>query len=284
MDEIETPIEMVPVSPDMVAPPPPADLARMWTLLRIAVAIAALVFAGLLARAQHSVVAQRSGGQVQALLNARSAAVERDEAIAERNAAIAELEELRAEAPAAGSTVMTARLAGYLDQIDVQAKAARALLVNAPEPDVQQAGAQIDAMRMTLGQAQSYLLPPTPAPTPKPGAGDDGAATPHTTPTLFEGGARLRPIPANLVVPDAPSAAAPAAEPPAALPPEALRVAPDRSFLTTILLGIVAALLLTAIAMVFVTRDPRLHRWGNEAIKLLLGVSVGMAATLFVAF
>src|SRR5690349_12623261 len=74
----------------------PADMSRVYTVIRIAIGAIALALAFWLAL-ENDAAYKRWGDMIfQARLEASAAAEERDRAVAERNAAIAELEDLRA--------------------------------------------------------------------------------------------------------------------------------------------------------------------------------------------
>ncbi|MBO9711847.1 hypothetical protein [Sphingomonas sp.] len=278
MDEVDREADLLPVvqpsgapGGDALSEMAPADLARMWELVRIAVGALALLAALLLTNAQRTRTEVQSASAIQTVLDARAIQAERDQALLERNQAIAELEELRAASPTSGADAVTLRLSGYLGTIDQQAGQARSLLSGIADPQAQQAGVQLDNLRETLSQAQQYLSAGV---APPPADGATPAARPSPSAYFPDEAPAVKLIPASLTGPARAAAA-----------PPALPKPPSQTRFTAMLalLGLMGLAFLIATGTVFVSRDERAQRWASEANKILCGLFVGIALTLFVA-
>jgi hypothetical protein len=252
----------------------PADLTRVFAVARIAIAAIALAAAVWLAFDNQDKYRRWAETIFQAKLEASAATEERDQAVAERNAAIAELEDLRAgkAVEGLGGAGLT-RVDGYLAAIEKRTDGLRELSVGREPIAPDRLLAELNAIRETAGEARKYLQTSGEPGTGEPPLGDAAPprdAAPGLRPSTWipdEAPARL--IPASLNTAAAP-AAPPAVETAPTLVPQ------TRFYIVLGMLGLLGLTFLIAVVAVFTTRNARKHAFATDTIKTLLGFFIGV--------
>jgi len=254
----------------------PADLTRLITVARIALGAVALALAVWLAFGSYDKYRAQAEAVFAAQFEARQAAAERDVAVAERNAALGELEELRAGQGKTGlSGAGLARLDSYLAEIEKNAEAAHSVALDGDTVKSAAVLPTLKAIRETAGEARKYILASEGVPGATGGPGRDalpaGDAKPALTPSSWnpeEPPARL--IPASL------SANAAVAPVPPVEAPGVISDARLKLYVVLGMLGILGVTFLIAVIAVFTTRNARKHAFATDTIKTLLGFFIGV--------
>ena len=265
----------------------PADMSRVFNLMRIVVGLLALAVAVWLAFGSYE--AARRAAEAASVVRSEGTGIaeERDQVLAERNTLIAQLEELRAEKGVSGLTgAGLTRLDDYLAAIEEQTDTLRVAVVTATPPTPEQLLKQLNAIRGTADEARKYLQ--ASAAPPVPGAAPPDNGTPALTPSSWQPSE----APARLIKANLAQAPAPAAQ---ALPEEQanpgpgkereakLKAAQSRLYVELGVLGILGLAFLAATATLFLTRNERRHAFAGDTIKTLMGFFLGAAGVLALA-
>jgi hypothetical protein len=262
----------------------PVDLTRFYNVARIAIAAIALAAAVWLAFENYDKARGWTEAIFQARLEARAAVQERDQAIAERNAAIVELEGLRADKQVSGlGGAGLARVDGYLADIEKRTDELRGAAATGAQLPPERLLAQLTSIREIAGEAREYVRASSGegGEDADPGKGASPlrgkAPAPDATPTLRPSGwnpaeAPARLIPASLNG----AAAAPPVPPPLAEGVPGLSLAQTKLYVVLSMLGVLGLTFVIAVIAVFTTRNARKHTFATDTIKTLLGFFIGV--------